>query len=98
MGGRFDRNGWPISAKPVAALSEIRNATVRADVRLINAVDEALARRGELVPDRIRSYDASGLVERGEVGTVIPAHVLEELGLGIRGQRVVSIPTGDRMS
>lgn len=67
---------------------------VRADVRLFNAVDEVLARRGELPPDRIRSYDASGLVDTGAVRTVIPAHVMEELGLGTRGRRVVEYADG----
>ena len=61
---------------------------VRVRVRLTNAVDEALARRGALRPDEVRSYEAEALVDTGAVRTVLPTQVAERLGLGERGRRV----------
>ena len=54
---------------------------VRVRVRLTNASDEALARRGQLPGDQVRSYEADALVDTGAVSLVIPAHVMRRLGL-----------------
>src|SRR5947207_10819456 len=54
---------------------------VRVKVRLTNASDEALARRGQLPGDQVRSYEADALVDTGAVSLVIPAHVMRRLGL-----------------
>lgn len=67
---------------------------VRARVVITNAVDEALARRGQLSVDQIRSYEADALVGTGAVRSIIPTHVVERLGLTIRGQRVVEYADG----
>lgn len=56
---------------------------VRVKVKLTNAVDEALVRRGLLMADRIRSYEADGLVDTGAVRSVLPIHVVQLLGLAI---------------
>ncbi|MBO1350597.1 MAG: clan AA aspartic protease [Hormoscilla sp. GUM202] len=61
---------------------------VRAKVKLTNAVDESLVRRGQLTEDQVRVYEADALVDTGAVRSVIPIHVVERLGLTIRGQRV----------
>ena len=61
---------------------------VRVRVRLTNAVDEALARRGTLTPAEVRTYEADALVDTGAVRMVLPPQVAARLGLGIRGQRV----------
>jgi hypothetical protein len=55
---------------------------VRVAVRLTNAVDEALVRRGTLTPERVRTYEADALVDTGAVRTVVPSHVATRLGLG----------------
>jgi len=60
---------------------------VRAKVKLTNAVDESLVRRGQLTEDQVRVYEADALVDTGAVRSVIPIHVVERLGLTIRGQR-----------
>jgi len=61
---------------------------VRTKVKLTNAVDESLVRRGQLTEDQVRVYEADALVDTGAVRSVIPIHVVERLGLTIRGQRV----------
>lgn len=67
---------------------------IRAKVRLVNAVDEVLARRGQLPADQVRTYDAEALVDTGAICTVIPVHVLQRLGLDVRGQRVAEYADG----
>ena len=61
---------------------------VRAKVKLINALDEMLARRGQLSPTQVRTYDADALVDTGAVRSMIPSQVVQQLGLELRGQRV----------
>jgi clan AA aspartic protease len=67
---------------------------VRAQTMLTNAIDEALVRRGQLAPEQIRSYEADALVDTGAVRSVLPAHVVEQLGLAIRGQRMAEYADG----
>ncbi|MDQ3815694.1 MAG: retroviral-like aspartic protease family protein [Armatimonadota bacterium] len=67
---------------------------VRTKVKLTNALDEALSRRGQLAADRVRTYDAQALVDTGAVRTVIPPHVVNQLGLAIRGKRVAEYADG----
>ena len=55
---------------------------VRVRVRLTNAVDEDLVRRGVLTPEQVRTYEADALVDTGAVRTVVPAKVAARLGLG----------------
>ncbi|MDT7781457.1 MAG: hypothetical protein QOC99_3969 [Acidobacteriota bacterium] len=57
-------------------------------------MDEALARRGQISVDQIRQYEADALVDTGAVRSVLPAHVVQQLGLDIRGQRVVEYADG----
>ena len=54
---------------------------VRVRVRLTNTIDEALARRGQLPSDQVRSYETDALVDTGAVSLVIPAEVMRRLGL-----------------
>ncbi len=67
---------------------------VRAKFTLRNALDEALARRGQMRVDEIRSYEADALVDTGAVRSVLPPNVVERLGLAIRGQRVAEYADG----
>jgi len=63
---------------------------VRVKVKLTNAVDEAMVRRGLLTADKIRSYEAEALVDTGAVRSVLPAHVVQLLGLAIvRKERAI---------
>lgn len=56
---------------------------VRVKVKLTNAGDEVLVRRGLLPADQIRSYEADALVDTGAVRSVLPIHVVQLLGLAI---------------
>ena len=67
---------------------------VRVKVRLTNASDEALARRGQLPGDQVRSYEADALVDTGAVSLVMPAYAMQQLGLMAREQRVVTYADG----
>jgi len=58
-----------------------RMGEVRVRVKLTNAVDEALVRRGQLAPDRVRVYEPEALVDTGAVRCVLPPFVVERLGL-----------------
>src|SRR5437870_4820984 len=59
---------------------------VRVKVKLTNAVDEALVRRGLLTADKIRSYEADALVDTGAVRSVLPVQVVQQLGLATVGK------------
>jgi clan AA aspartic protease len=67
---------------------------IRVHFKLINAFDDALARRGQLDPRHIRTYEATALVDTGAIRSVIPAHVMEQLGVQIRSQRVAEYADG----
>jgi clan AA aspartic protease len=70
-------------------MGEVRIATL-----ITNAVDEDLSRQGQLAPNEIRSYEADAMVDTGAVRSIIPPHVVERLGLTIRGKRVVEYADG----
>ncbi len=59
---------------------------VKVRVKLTNAVDEALVRRGLLTADKIRSYEAEALVDTGAIRSVLPVHVVKLLGLATVGK------------
>ena len=67
---------------------------VRTAVTLTNATDQDLVRRGKLSPDKVHSYAADALVDTGAVRTVLPVHVVRQLDLAIRGQRIVELADG----
>ena len=56
---------------------------VSVKVRLTNGGDEVLVRRGFLPPDQVRYYETSALVDTGAIRSVLPAQVLQYLGLGV---------------
>jgi len=67
---------------------------VRVAVKLTNAVDEALVRRGMMTPEQVRTYEADALVDTGAVRMVVPPEVAIRLGLGVRGQRMAEYADG----
>lgn len=67
---------------------------IRSKVRLINAIDEALARRGQLTRGEVREYVADALVDTGAVRSVIPVHVMQKLGLAARGELIAEHADG----
>jgi clan AA aspartic protease len=67
---------------------------IRAKVLLTNAVDEALHRRKKLKKSQVRRYEADAMVDTGTVRPIIPAHVMEQLGVMSRGKRVAEYADG----
>lgn len=56
---------------------------VRVRVKLTNAGDEVMVRRGLLPADQVRHYEADALVDSGAVRSVLPSYVVQQLGLAI---------------
>ena len=71
---------------------------VKTQVRFINAIDEALARRGQLAADQVRAYETSALVDTGAVCTVLPSDVVNRLGLETPSERGVEYADGRKES
>jgi len=67
---------------------------VRVKVKLTNALDRALARRGKIKQEEIRSYEANALIDTGAFPSVIPQNVMEQLGLESDGQRLAEYADG----
>jgi predicted aspartyl protease len=67
---------------------------VRIKVKLTNAFDEALERRGKIGKDEIRTYEADALVDTGAVSSVIPANVMKQLGVLAIGNRIAEYADG----
>ena len=67
---------------------------VRVQVKLTNAIDEALVNRGLLNPTQLRVYETQALVDSGAVRTVLPMIVVQQLGLRIRSQQVAKYADG----
>ncbi len=67
---------------------------VRVKVKLTNALERALARRGKIKEEEIRSYEADALVDSGAVSSIVPNFVMTQLGLQSDGQRVAECADG----
>lgn len=67
---------------------------IRVRVLLTNSVDEALNRRKKLKKSAVRRYEADALVDTGALRSVIPAHVMQALGVLSRGNRVAEYADG----
>lgn len=57
-------------------------------------MDEALARRGKIKEEEIRKYEADALVDTNSFSSIIPAQMMESLGLLARSQRVAQYADG----
>lgn len=68
---------------------------VRVQATLTNAGEEFLARRGRLSSDEVRRYEADALVNRGAVSLIVPASVVERLGLELVGKKKAELANGD---
>jgi hypothetical protein len=67
---------------------------IRVKVTLTNSADEALHRRRKLKKSAIRRYEADAVVDTGAVRSIIPAHVMQALGVLARGERVAEYADG----
>jgi clan AA aspartic protease len=71
---------------------------VRVQIKLTNAIDEALIRRGMLNPGLLRVCEAEALIDTGAVRTVLPQFIVTQLGLNIRSQQVAQFANGTEES
>lgn len=55
---------------------------VRVNVKISNATDVVMARRGLIPQDQIRAVTAEAVVDTGAVSSCIPVDLMEKLGLG----------------
>ena len=69
---------------------------VKVRVKLVNAGDETLVRRGIMKPEQVRSYETEAFVDTAAVRSVIPAHVRNRLGLAVPSQRVAEYADGGK--
>jgi clan AA aspartic protease len=67
---------------------------VRVKVKLTNAIDEELVKRGLLNPNLLRVYEAEALIDTGAVRTALPTDIVEHLGLRIRSQEIAKYADG----
>lgn len=67
---------------------------IYAKVKMANAVDDDLVRQGKLSREQVRTYEADALVDTSAVRSVLPVHVVQQLGITIRGQRVAEYADG----
>jgi clan AA aspartic protease len=67
---------------------------IRVKVLLTNSLDEALLRRKKLKKSEVRRYEADAMVDTGAIRSIIPAHVMQQLGVLSRGNRVAEYADG----
>jgi clan AA aspartic protease len=67
---------------------------VRVHLKLTNAIDEALIRRGLLSSDLLRVCETEALIDTGAVRTVLPQSIVTQLGLNIRSQQIAQFANG----
>src|ERR1700743_3017224 len=60
---------------------------IRVSVKLTNATDEENARTGQIDFNAVRSTTVEAVVDTEAVRSVLPIHVVEKLGVGIRDHR-----------
>jgi clan AA aspartic protease len=71
---------------------------VRVQIKLTNAIDEALIRRGLLNSDMLRVCQTEALIDTGAVRTVLPESIVAQLGLNIRSQQIAQFANGTEES
>jgi hypothetical protein len=59
-------------------------------------MDEALARRGQLSADSIRVCEVDAVIDTERVQCMIPPSVAAQLGLTVRGKRIIEYGDGRR--
>lgn len=69
---------------------------VRIRVSLVNGVDEAMVRRGQMASEAVRETEVDAVVDTGAVTCVLPASVAAKLGLGRAFRQVAVYADGRR--
>jgi len=60
---------------------------VRVKIKIVNAGDEAMFRRGKLSKEEIRTYETDALVDTGASPSVLPIEIVQALGLDLIRQK-----------
>lgn len=68
--------------------------SVYVKVKLTNAIDEGLARRGQIDFADMRAVETDALVDTGAVRSAIPAEIIERIGILIRDTETVEYADG----
>ena len=76
----------------------IEMGEVRIQVKLINAGDEVLVRRGLMAPGQVRSCITDGLVDTGSVVSALPLEIVRRLGLSTTGKARAQYANGSEES
>ncbi len=69
---------------------------VRVKVKLTNAAEDYLARRGMLAPDKVRSIEVEAIADSGAVCTTLPKSLVKQLGLKIITKQYARYANGKR--
>ena len=77
-----------------AETKEVAMGEVRSQVKLTNATDQSLVRRGQLSSDQVRAYTADALVDTSAVRSVLPMHFVQQLGLAVVDRQVAEYADG----
>jgi clan AA aspartic protease len=87
-----------IQLSSTTARPENLMGAVHVNVKLTNAIDEALIRRGLLNPSLLRTCETEALIDTGAVRTVLPQAIMMQLGLNIRNQQIAQFANGTEES
>ncbi len=94
--GFFAWTGVDQRAMKVAAESDKAMGEVKVKVKLTNIKDVGLAEAGALDASQIRTCEIEGLVDTGAVRSVLPATVVQELGLKPYDRQMAQYANGQR--
>lgn len=78
----------------MVATQATKMGAVYTSVKLTNAGDQTMIRRGVLAPRHLRQYEGEALVDTGAVMLVIPQSVADQLGLEIVDQQLARFANG----
>ena len=70
---------------------------VHTEITLKNSDDGALARRGHIKPEEIRTETVTAVADTGSMYLVITEELCQKLGLGIKEEKTASIANGQRI-
>lgn len=71
---------------------------VRVSVKISNATDVVMARRGLIAPDQVHTVTAEAVVDTGAVRSCIPVDLKEKLGLGAERHINAQVANGATLS
>ena len=70
---------------------------VRAEITLVNPLDEGFAEHGYINEREIRTATVEAIVDTGAASLVITEELRQKLGLAVQGERIARIANGQRV-